>query len=89
MPVDTRGIARRGDLATGRESAESLTEGPGASWAVRCRIAGVLIVLDGDPGVGKLAIGRELAALVAGGLLDVDSVYNLAFALTEFKSPAF
>ena len=49
----------------------------------------MLIVLNGYPGVGKLAIGRALATLMAGRLLDVHSVYNVAFALTEFKSPAF
>ena len=49
----------------------------------------MLIVLNGYPGVGKLAIGRALAPLVAGRLLDVHTVYNLAFALTKFKSPLF
>ena len=49
----------------------------------------MIIVLNGYPGVGKLAIGRELAALIKGRLLDIHSVYNVAFALTEFKSPEF
>lgn len=49
----------------------------------------LLIMLNGYPGVGKLSIGRELAALVGGRLLDNHSVYNVAFALTAFKSPAF
>jgi shikimate kinase len=49
----------------------------------------MIIILNGYPGVGKLTIGRELAALLAGRLLDIHTVYNLAFALTEFKSPEF
>lgn len=49
----------------------------------------MIIVLNGYPGVGKLTIGRELAHLLDGRLLDIHSVYNVAFALTEFKSPQF
>ncbi len=49
----------------------------------------MIIVLNGYPGVGKLTIGRELAALIGGRMLDIHSVYNVAFALTEFKSPEF
>lgn len=49
----------------------------------------MIIVLNGYPGVGKLTIGRELANLLQGRLLDIHSVYNVAFALTEFKSPEF
>ena len=49
----------------------------------------MIIVLNGYPGVGKLTIGRELAALMDGRMLDIHSVYNVAFALTEFKSPEF
>lgn len=49
----------------------------------------MIIVLNGYPGVGKLTIGRELAALMEGRMLDIHSVYNVAFALTEFKSPEF
>lgn len=49
----------------------------------------MIIVLNGYPGVGKLTIGRELATLMGGRLLDIHSVYNVAFALTEFKSDAF
>ncbi len=49
----------------------------------------MIIVLNGYPGVGKLTIGRELAKMLEGRLLDIHSVYNVAIALTEFKSPAF
>jgi hypothetical protein len=49
----------------------------------------VIIVLNGYPGVGKLTIGRELISMISGRLLDIHSVYNVAFALTEFKSPEF
>jgi shikimate kinase len=49
----------------------------------------VIVVLNGYPGVGKLTIGRELASRLNGRLLDAHSVYNVAFALTEFKSSEF
>ena len=49
----------------------------------------MIIVLNGYPGVGKLTVGRELATILEGRMLDIHSVYNVAFALTEFKSPAF
>ena len=49
----------------------------------------MIIVLNGYPGVSKLTIGRELANVMQGRLLDIHTVYNLAFALTEFKSPEF
>ncbi len=49
----------------------------------------MLIVLNGYPGVGKLTIGRALADRLGGRLLDIHSVYNVAFALTEFRSPDF
>lgn len=49
----------------------------------------MIIVLNGYPGVGKLSIGRELASVLGGRLLDIHSVYNIAFALTEFRSPEF
>ncbi|KFC71370.1 hypothetical protein FF80_00564 [Devosia sp. LC5] len=49
----------------------------------------MIIVLNGYPGVGKLTIGRELIAMISGRLLDIHSVYNVSFALTEFKSPEF
>jgi shikimate kinase len=49
----------------------------------------LIIVLNGYPGVGKLTIGRELASRLNARLLDAHSVYNVAFALTEFKSPEF
>lgn len=49
----------------------------------------MIIVLNGYPGVGKLTIGRELASTLNGRLLDNHTVYNVAFALTEFRSPEF
>lgn len=49
----------------------------------------MLIHLNGQPGVGKLTVGRILAERLSGRLLDNHSVYNVAFALTEFRSPAF
>ncbi|MGR9156243.1 AAA family ATPase [Rhizobium leguminosarum] len=49
----------------------------------------MIIVLNGYPGVGKLTIGQELISQISGRLLDIHSVYNVAFALAEFKSPEF
>jgi hypothetical protein len=49
----------------------------------------MLIHINSYPGVGKLAIGRILAEQLGGRLLDNHSIYNVAFALTEFRSPAF
>ncbi len=49
----------------------------------------MIIVLNGYPGVGKMTIGAELADLLGGRMLDIHSVYNVAIALTEFKSPEF
>lgn len=49
----------------------------------------MIIVLNGYPGVGKLTIGRALADALQGRLLDIHSIYNVAFALTEFGSPEF
>lgn len=49
----------------------------------------MIIVLNGYPGVGKLTIGRELAKLLEARLVDIHTLYNLAFALTEFRTPEF
>jgi len=49
----------------------------------------VIVHINSYPGVGKLTIGRALAELIGGKLLDNHSVFNVAFALTEFRSPAF
>ena len=49
----------------------------------------MIVHINSYPGVGKLTIGRALADLIGGKLLDNHSVFNVAFALTEFKSPAF
>lgn len=49
----------------------------------------IFLHINGRPGVGKLTIARELAALVSAKLLDNHSVYNVGSSLTEFKSPAF
>jgi hypothetical protein len=49
----------------------------------------MLIHLNGLPGVGKLTIARSLHSLLGGHLLDNHAVYNPAFSLCEFRSPAF
>lgn len=49
----------------------------------------MLVHINSYPGVGKLTIGRALADQIGGKLLDNHSIYNIAFALTEFRSPSF
>ncbi|MGR3363374.1 MAG: AAA family ATPase [Maritimibacter harenae] len=49
----------------------------------------MLIFLNGFPGTGKLTIGQALQDRLGGRLLDVHTQMNLAYALTDFKSPAF
>ena len=49
----------------------------------------MLIHINSYPGVGKLTIGRALAEKIGGKLLDNHSIYNVAFAVTVFRSPAF
>ncbi|WP_170346221.1 hypothetical protein [Ruegeria atlantica] len=48
-----------------------------------------LIHINSYPGVGKLTIGRKVGSELGAKLLDNHSIYNVAFALTEFKSDAF
>lgn len=49
----------------------------------------LLIHINSYPGVGKLTIGRKVASELGAKLLDNHSIYNVAFALTEFKSDEF
>lgn len=49
----------------------------------------MLVHINSYSGVGKLTIGRALAERLGGKLLDNHSIYNIAFALTEFRSPEF
>jgi hypothetical protein len=49
----------------------------------------MIIHINGRPGVGKLTIGTILAEFIGGRLLDNHSIYNVAFALTEFRSKRF
>lgn len=49
----------------------------------------LLIHLNSYPGVGKLTIARLLAERLSAKLLDNHSVYNVAFALTAYKSEAY
>ncbi len=57
------------------------TNGPSA--------AGMLIHINSYPGVGKLTIALELQRLIGGKVLDNHSVYNVALALCELKSPEY
>lgn len=49
----------------------------------------ILIHINACPGVGKLTIARELAPMLGARVIDNHAIYNVAFALTEFKSEAF
>ncbi|MHA3916048.1 AAA family ATPase [Halovulum sp. GXIMD14793] len=49
----------------------------------------LLIHINSYPGVGKLTIGRLLSQMIGAKLLDNHSIYNVALALTEFKSQAY
>jgi hypothetical protein len=51
--------------------------------------ANLIIHINSYPGLGKLTIGRHLAELLDGKLLDNHSIYNVAFAVTEFRTPSF
>jgi hypothetical protein len=50
---------------------------------------GRLIHINGAPGVGKLTIARLMAPRLAARVLDNHAIYNVAFALTDFKTPAY
>src|SRR5579872_2739685 len=50
---------------------------------------GRLIHINGPAGVGKLTIARIMAERLGARLLDNHAIYNVAFALTEFRSPEF
>ena len=49
----------------------------------------MMIHLNGYPGVGKLTVGRLLAQRLGGRLLDNHAIYDVAFALAEFRSAAW
>src|SRR5689334_8655837 len=49
----------------------------------------MIIHINGYPGVGKLTVARTLAERIGAKLLDNHSIYNIALALTAFKSDAY
>jgi hypothetical protein len=49
----------------------------------------MIVELNGLAGVGKFTIGRSLAESLGGRLIDNHTIYNPAFAATEFRSEAF
>jgi predicted kinase len=49
----------------------------------------MILHINGYPGVGKLTVARMLAEALDAKLVDNHSIYNLAFALTEYKSAAY
>jgi predicted kinase len=50
---------------------------------------GQLIYINGAPGVGKLTIARLMAEHLNARVLDNHTIYNVGFALTDFRSAAF
>jgi predicted kinase len=50
---------------------------------------GRLLYINGAPGVGKLTIARALATDLKARVLDNHAIYNVGFALADFRSPAF
>lgn len=49
----------------------------------------MLVLINGNPGTGKLSIGKNLSERIGGRLLDVHTVYNLSLALADHKSDEF
>lgn len=49
----------------------------------------MIFELFGDSGVGKFSIGLLLAERLDGRLIDNHTIFNPAFAVTDFRSPAF
>jgi hypothetical protein len=49
----------------------------------------MLVLINGNPGTGKLTIGKNLSEQIGGRLLDVHTVYNLSLALADHKSEEF
>lgn len=50
---------------------------------------GMLVYINGAPGTGKLSIVRQMAKCLEARVLDNHAIYNVGFALTNFRSPAF
>lgn len=50
---------------------------------------GMLVHINGAPGVGKLTIARIIAQRFDARVLDNHAIYNVGFALTDFRSAAF
>ena len=84
------GAARNRHLASSKGAKQPVREAGGCKRAGFAWITALMIiVLNGYPGTGKLTIGRHLADRLQGRLVDIHTIYNLAFALTAFKSEAF
>jgi len=49
----------------------------------------MIIHINGYPGVGKLTVAKILAARLGGRLLDNHTMYDVAFALADFRSPGW
>ena len=49
----------------------------------------MIININSWPGVGKLAIAKQLQRRIGGSLLDNHTIFNFAFGLFEFRTPEF
>ena len=49
----------------------------------------MIININSWPGVGKFTVAEELVKQIGGCLLDNHSIFNVAFSLCEFRTPAF
>ena len=49
----------------------------------------MIININGWPGTGKLTVAKQLVKRIGGRLLDNHAIFNVAFSLCEFRTPAF
>jgi AAA domain len=49
----------------------------------------MIININGWPGVGKLSVAERVVEHIGGRLLDNHTIFNVAFSLCEFRTPAF
>jgi hypothetical protein len=49
----------------------------------------MIININGWPGTGKLSVAELVVKQIGGRLLDNHTIFNVAFSLCEFRTPAF